>query len=152
VDTDGKVAINRDIKFLEGLSAVRKKPEESILENEVEAVTQEPHIIDVEVQNDVSSEDNECVEDDTNFDVMEDENSRSEVSKRGRGRSRILKTDERGRPRKQHQIVTEQTQGDEVAQISDEAEMVLLSKISINEAITGNVKCYPSSRIILGSL
>jgi len=50
---------------------------------------------------------NECVEDDTNFDVTEDENLRSEVSKRGRGSPRILKTDEKGHPRKQYQIIIE---------------------------------------------
>jgi len=72
-----------------------------------------------------------------------------------------LKTGENGRPRKQYQIATEQAQGDEMAQISDEAEMALLSEISINKTITGNDKEewldamtneMLSSRIILGSL
>jgi len=53
VPTNGKVTINRDIKFLEGPSAIRKRPEESILENKIKAVAQEPYIVDVEVRNDV---------------------------------------------------------------------------------------------------
>jgi len=136
VPADRKVTINRNIKFLEGSRAIRRNPEESILKDEKKAVTQEPHVVDMEIRNDVSPEDNEYVEDD--LDTTEDESSRSEASKRGRGRPRILKTGERGRPRKQYQVVTEQARDDEAAQISDEVEMALLSEISISEAITGN--------------
>jgi len=85
----------------------------------------------------------------------EDENARLEVSKRG------TKTGERGRPRKQYQIIIEQTQDDEVAQINDEGELALLSEISINEAMTGNnmeewlnamMRYHLLSRMILGNL